>query len=162
MKFSVKYRAIQIDRKKILKSIHDKVSATFREAVREFYRAAFASVPVDTGMARGSLIPLGRVVRNVPTTISPKRSRPYAMKGYPDGKTLEAGIDRGQAAFKINISPGKYEFSYNIRVKHWIINERKLGWDALGRGRLAFKAKIKESRVASEVLKILRAGVKRK
>ena len=95
MKLTLKFRALKINKKKISEKTHKLVSATFREGIREFYRAAFASVPVDTGMARGSLIPLGRLIRNVPTSITPKRSRPKS-KGYPDGKTLDAGIKRGQ------------------------------------------------------------------
>ncbi len=44
-----------------------------RQAARAFLRAVIKRVPVDTGEARGTLLPLGRFL-NVAVPISPKRS----------------------------------------------------------------------------------------
>jgi hypothetical protein len=159
MRFKVKYKPFNFNAKKASKTLHDEISASFREAIREFYRAAFAAVPVDTGMARGSLVPLGRLIRNVPTTISPRRSRPREDY-YPRGKTLKEGVSKGESAFKIILVPGTYEFSYGIRVRHWKINETELDWRALETGRQAFLQKFDKSKVIRIANKSLRSEIR--
>ena len=162
MRLTIKTAKINFDKKQVTKHSEDAIDAAVRDATREFYRAAFTSVPVRTGMARGSLIPLGRFIRNVPTTISPTQDPvvPYAPRAwYPAGKSLQAGISAGAGAYRFNKQGLKFTFEYNIKVLHWLTNDTARQWNALENGREAFRVRLLDGRLSKELRGIFRFGL---
>lgn len=66
-----------------------------REAARRWLRTVVVEVPVETGMAKASLLPLGRFLRNVGgLSIHPTRE-PYYSKTEGGMQSPETGEQRG-------------------------------------------------------------------
>lgn len=69
--------------------------------------------PVLTGMAKGTLIPVGRVVR---------RAIPISPVGKKAGRTPASGAAMSHA--EITGAGGKFTFEWNTFVKHFELNEK--------------------------------------
>lgn len=131
-----------------------------RNAARQFVRAALVSVsgsfPVDSGMAKGSFLNLGRLLR-VAVPISPKRTN---LKYYGAGargriKTPELGAelstqyDSVEDVIKENASG--FVFSFDAKTFHYLLNEfystrqPDSPWNTFEAGRRAFMESIKGS-----------------
>jgi len=118
-----------------------------RQASREFLRAVIVRVPVYTGMARGSLVPLGRFLR-VAVPINPD---PGAKK-HPN-KNPAAGA--AASSFKFTNEGGfNPRLRLDIGVLHFELNEFRPStlplrhptpWHSFEAGREAFKAYLREN-----------------
>lgn len=71
---------IRFKRREYTTFMRAEVQTQLRQAAREFLRAVIKRVPVDTGEARGTLLPLGRFL-NVKVPIDPKSSKPNKDAG---------------------------------------------------------------------------------
>ena len=162
----MKYPTFIFAKKKFLRDWDERVRVAFNKSSREFYRTVWMSVPVRTGMARGSLVPLGRELKNVPTSIAPvidwEASTP--KRHYPKGKDLAAGIKLGEDAYLYESGNGKFTLVFDIKVFHYILNEAGLAkvgpWWTLPAGREAFKQAMKDSGVDDKLRKLLSENLK--
>lgn len=153
MKVKFTYPKRKFSKGGLSRSARKEFEGTFRAAVREFYRACWAAIPVHSGMARGSMLPLGQRLGNVPTTINPVVdwvSGGRDLTHYPQGKSVSAGQNIGD--FKLEFTDKTARFEFDIRVFHWQINE--LGghgpWYAVPRGMDAMREYLENSRLSKK------------
>lgn len=156
------------------KTLDDLCQQAIREAAREYYRAVWPILhgAVDTGMAIGSMIPLGRYLRNVPTSFS-AHSRPkkgYPSSEYPYGlKSPQAGMSHGKNAegFFFNQQRGHYEFIHLINVMHYRINEgtvtnaRGSAWHTREAGAAAFRQRLVRENLSKKLQRAFRNSIVR-
>lgn len=131
------------------KAVKESIEIQFRKAAAKFVRAAIAGVPVQTGMAKGSFLNIGRFLR-VAIPISPsKRNQWY----YPPGgggripKTPQQGAalsTQPADAFKWN--GNRLSFEFETGVFHYTLNDL-IGihgppWGTFAAGRDAFIAEM--------------------
>lgn len=117
-KFTLQLKKIKFNKAQYSKTLTEALEAQVRQAARAFLRAALEKVPTYTGMARGSLIPLGRFL-NVSIPIELTFDKKH---GHEDRTAL--GEQAGRKAF--NFSSGnktKFTFSFELKVLHYLINE---------------------------------------
>lgn len=95
-----------------LSKIDADIQGILRQAAKVYVLEAFRYIPVDTGMARGSLRPLASFL-NVHVDISPKRSLP--------GKNIYEGARRSNFDFRKDGNIHRFEWQAN--VKHYFLNE---------------------------------------
>ena len=94
------------------KKLDEVLQREMRNAAREWLRAVYPLVPVWTGTARGTLQPLGRLLR-VKVPVSPEVVRP--------GRGPAVGA--AQSAFEFIAEDGIYQFVFDTFVRHYIANE---------------------------------------
>jgi len=107
-----------------------------RTAARVYVLEAYKHIPVDTGMSRGTLVPLAHAVGvNIP--ISPKRSTP--------AKNAGAGANKSFASIG-PIGNNNYAFEWSTSVFQYYLNERfplrsnyNAPWKSLKQGSLKVK-----------------------
>ena len=129
------------------KTYDEAMKVQIRQAARAWLRAVIPKVPVYTGMARGSLVPLGRFLR----VAIPIRMNPNAVKRVRPGYSQQAGEALGAFTFGDNQN-GVYTFSYNTQVLHFYLNDtfdtkgagmvnliHETPWNATAAGEQAFK-----------------------
>ena len=143
-----------VDVQKARKTIEKVGELQLRSAARAFVKAAIVKVPVDTGMARGSFLNIGRFLK-IAIPIPKRRTRHKdgspilyyhrpGSKGIP--KTPEAGANLSVYSFK-KLGPGKMNFEFQSKVLHYVLEDRigihSQRWGSFEAGRNAF---IKELR----------------
>ena len=132
--FRGKLRKIKLKKQRLSKTLSERLNRIMREAAREFLRAAIPRVPVDTGMALGNLVPLGRFLNlRVPIYPKHKGSKTYYHYGkrtqYVQDKELgeiASDIFDGRPAFRfVEITPQhpRGEFSINIGTSHFVAKD---------------------------------------
>lgn len=146
----VKFEKLNLDVPKATAAIEKAIEVQMRQAAREMLRAIIVKVPVFTGMARGTMQPLGRFLR-VAVPITPK---PGAKK-YP-GKNAAAGALASSFTFansgglrpRLRFDPGVAHFQTNDKFD---VSERGIKlrnptpWHALQAGREAFKIYLRQN-----------------
>ncbi len=73
-KIEISYPVVKFKRHEFTVALRAEMQTQLRQAARAFLRAVIKRVPVDTGEARGTLLPLGRFL-NVHVPIDPKSFR---------------------------------------------------------------------------------------
>jgi hypothetical protein len=115
-----KVNIIKFDKQGYTEALGKAVQVQIRQAAREWLRAVILKVPVYTGMAKGSLLPLGRYLR-VAIPIVPD---PIAQKRF--GRGPQDGESLGLFDFK-QINQYVWQFQYATEVQHYLINEFTIG-----------------------------------
>lgn len=134
-------------------AVNRAIEAEFRQAAREFIRAAYPLVPVQSGMARGSFLNIGRFLR-VAVPIAPRR---FNQRYYPPGggasipKTPESGASLSTPPNQIIRRDGnRVIFEFNTRVFHYtledLIGVRSGPWGSFAAGRAAFMTRMRNLR----------------
>jgi hypothetical protein len=148
--------------KKVEKKIKKIMEVQMRQAIRAFIRAAVPRIPVDTGMSRGSLMHLGRLLR-VRVPIRAKKSRVVTVRGkrykldnselryeFSPGKGEIKDKDLGAALTKINSVPSdsidktnimkitKDRYIFDLDASIFQLNLHGDRWGALEAGSAAF------------------------
>lgn len=118
-----------------------------RQGLREMLRVVIQEVPVYTGMARGSLMPVGKFLR-IAIPISPD---PIAQYKHP-GKNPDAGAALTSFEFVTRgISP---QFTLDIGTLHYQLNEFRRSklklrhptpWNSFKKGRRAYVRYLKNN-----------------
>lgn len=165
--FKLKYFELEIEKYK--KAFNEAMQQHMRQCARAFVRAAVPLVPIDTGMARGSYLNIGRFLRvNIPLSgRSNRRERSRRNKDgtvrtwteanrwyYPPNggaripKTPESGADLTTFTFTNDF--GKLGFTINSKVYHYTIQDEDAGrsptspWRSMQAGREAFREEMKK------------------
>lgn len=138
MKFFGEFKAPRFHLAAYKKEVDKRLSALLQAGVREFVEGLLEKVPVWSGMARGSIQPLGRLVDKAIFA----RAKPGVTSREARGRAL------GRA--RLDQRPFHYAFFFSSDVPHYIFNEfhdaRALGvklihptpWHSLERGRARF------------------------
>lgn len=137
-------------KEKALKSIREKVRTQIRQAARAFLRAAMIRVPVQSGMAKGSFIPLATLLK-VALPINPTIRRPAKYLGG-DLKSPELGASLATNPNEIFVEAGDtFTFNYSNDVYHYLLNELTNGgsktapWLSFETGEAAFDEYIEKN-----------------
>lgn len=134
------------------RAVREAIEAEFRQAARAFIRAAIPRVPVQTGMARGSFLNVGRFLR-VAVPITPTR---FNQRYYPPGggsipKTPESGAALStRPESMIKRQGNRVTFTFQTGVFHYTLEDaigvRSGPWGSFAAGRAAFTARIRNLR----------------
>lgn len=139
LEFKGQLYTINFDVAKFKKTLTEKMETQLRQAARAWLRAVIPAVPVFTGTARGTLQPLGRILR-VAVPISPIATR--------KGKGPSVGASA--STFNFTSSNNIYTFSWSNDVLHYYINEyndmsgliplkNPTPWQSIEKGNAAFQ-----------------------
>ena len=147
--FKGHFDKLELDLGKASKTFKQALQVQVRQATREFVRAVIIEVPVYTGMARGSLKPIARIV-NVAVPISP------IAKGRND-KNIAKGESHGHVEF---VDKGLEQgVLISITLAHYLTNEFLTGqpdqkqlihptpWKSFEAGKRAYKRYLRENLV---------------
>jgi len=138
LRFGKGLQAVQMNRVDVSRRTDRILGQTIREAARKWLRAWLAEgVPVETGMAKGTLRPLGRFLR-VSVNIRPIR-KPYYSHLEETIQDVGAGEAKSEFEIKDDKSdPGSfiYEFQWSTTVLHYMEHEFYNGAAMVGRDAL--------------------------
>ena len=143
---------LTFDSKKYSAALKKRLEKEFRLAVAAFVRAAVPLIPVQTGMARGSFLNIGALVRElVPITPTRFNQRYYATaSGASLPKTPAQGAALSTPKSQILKWDGNtFKFQFQSRVFHLTLNDFFGGgsptapWGAFEAGRQAFMNHLK-------------------
>jgi hypothetical protein len=150
----IDFTVFKVDQKRFKKTLDKNVKTQMRQAVREFLRAAVPRIPVDTGMARGAFLHLGRLLNvAVPITPRSKNKLYYHDPAYGKPKTQRLGENltyiNGKPSLGIRFDTiitrkgNTYLFSIESDIFHLILNDvfgsQTTGpWKGFQHGRAAF------------------------
>lgn len=160
--FKVRFRAPKytVDKEGLSRWIREKVNVQIRQAAREFVKEAIVKIPVDTGQARGTFLPLGRML-GVSVDILGAKSKPG--KNEDTGSSANNKLifrfrdTKTQQGFEID--PQLFYFWFNDFFSHHYENAQlPTPWESLQTGWDAFITYMKE--VAPERLPKLRQFIK--
>ena len=156
--FDIKRLHSSYGKVKITKEINVGMTRLWKDSARAFLQAvatdALMTSHVDTGMSKGSLLPLARLLRaytlaasTIPASAQPKKGA-YDIGGrwHPGAeRSIQAGVASGQKSFEFKTGSEKhmiFKFHFEISVWQYLINEHGLGrteaWDTLQKGKDAF------------------------
>lgn len=118
---------------KLTNALLESIRKVLLEGLVLFIEEAAKNIPVDTGMAKASLLPLARALQRTRTPgaelpeISPKpgKRKRYALGGFKSiarGESL-AGPKLIDEIIKINKASGLINFDYASKVFHFNLNE---------------------------------------
>jgi len=137
--FEAKIKLIKIDRRGYTEALGKAVDVQIRQAARAWLREVMIHIPVYSGMAKGSLLPLGRFL-NVAIPIQPVAKRKYG--------DVAAGDALGSFKFERDDN-FVWTFSFSTEVPHFLINEFNVGlgspplrhptpWNSFAAGKVAW------------------------
>lgn len=132
----------RIDKEALERELFKEMFILLQDAAREFVRKSFGHIPVDTGMAASTLVPLGRFLNEL-VPVTPKRR-------VRQGKSAELGQLKSGFEFKaVNFI---FSFEFNSRVFHHFLNDQfnikkvpSSPWNSILIGSLAFTRFIAEN-----------------
>ncbi len=140
LKLKIKAPRFMWDGRKFHQALRDKLNFEVKEAAREFVRAAVVNIPVDTGEARGTFLPIGRFL-NVPIPIP--NAHPLANKSATTGaeanKQLIFTFPSNQYGVYFQIDWQLFHFWFNDFFAHSYPNgQMPTPWKSIEAGRDAF------------------------
>jgi len=167
MRVNASLDLLKFDSKGYTKELHASIARQMRVAALAFVRAALTRIPVDTGMAAGSFLLLGRYLRririgdaHVESFVSAQRKTPRG-KGryyYPPGSSTrpipkdehspgDNGLVAKPASLSFQQKENKHSFIFETRVFHFTLLDLGLAgdtpWDAFRVGQEAFVASMR-------------------
>lgn len=160
---SIKAKLFEFDEEAFKSARAEAVRIHIRQCARAFVRAAITKIPVQTGMAKGSFLNIGRFLKvNIPLNgKSSKRQRYrkgrtwtekniwyYPPTGSRLPKTPESGANL--TAFSFPAASGKFGFIINSKVFHYTLQDEFGGrspsspWESMRAGREAWREEMKK------------------
>jgi hypothetical protein len=164
MRFSGSIVIPEFDFESYSKTRQEQIQIQSRQAARKFVRAAISKIPIQTGMARGSYLNIGRLL-GVAIPLSGKTRYRYRTRNgkqyrekniwyYPPGggakipKTPESGASL--TAFSIEVTQGGFEFIIHPKVFHLTLQDEfhvrspTSPWHSMKAGREAWLEEMKK------------------
>jgi len=146
----MKLHNVKLSRENYRKQFDKDIEKHMHAAAREWLLAVYPLVPVWTGMARGSLIPLGAFL-NVPIPID--RNPSADAHGLID-RGFWDGIPLGK--FQFRFTRTQFRFHFSTDVEHYMENELNVApsylhlinptpWHSFEAGAEAFKAYVEST-----------------
>lgn len=166
MRFNATVDVLKFDSRGYTKAFHLSIERQMKAAARAFVRAAVLRIPVDTGMAAGSFLHLGRYLKRIGIPGSSVQGYINANRKSPTGKYTYSPGSPKRPIPKNEFTPGKYGlttepaaafqrkgnqhvFEFKSQVFHLTLNDLfgthgQAPWGAFEAGRLEFLATIKK------------------
>lgn len=122
LSFEADFPALTFDKKFYGKTFNRIMGEILRESVRVFLRTLLAHVPVETGMARATLIPIGQYLHNVGGLIFSPIRDPYFHKDEGGVISKDLGISR--QSFQVvddNMTNFVYSAYWDSGTTHYFI-----------------------------------------
>lgn len=117
MKAKLALKGLKLNKEKYLKTVNEQLDIAIRNAARAWLRAVLTRVPVYTGEARGSLVPLGQFLKvAVDTTPNPNARAHGHKSGRAEGEA--------QGHFQFEHLKTLIRFVFETDVLHYILNEK--------------------------------------
>lgn len=137
---------LNFDDKGYTKAVREAMEVQFRQAARAFVRAAIVRIPVQTGMAKGAFLNIGRYLR-VAVPISPTRF--FQKYKLPGGGYIPKNAESGallttQPENMITWKDTRLSFEIDSEIFHLTLqdligyNSPTSPWGAFLAGRVAF------------------------
>lgn len=152
---------LEFDQVKFTKTLDRTLGQIIREAAREWLREMLSlGIPVETGMAKATLVPLGRFLNNVGgLQINPTR-KPYYSKLEGSIQSVENGMSEGAQDFHIRDDHSDplsfvYEFEWSTTILHYWLAEFYNGKAIVGEGAVKIAEYKMRKYIASSVKKRL-------
>lgn len=103
-----------LEKEKMMAALKAKLEVQIRQAAREFVRAAIQNIPVDTGQARGTFLPLARALNvSVPIDGTPQK-----------GKSASTGASGdNQLIFKFETTKTLVKFEVDVQLFYFWVND---------------------------------------
>lgn len=129
IKFNFKLNKIQVNRGAFSKTLNHNLEVLCHNAARQFLKGVVPLVPVWSGMAKASLMPLASVL-HVALSVSPRAE--YATmsatgkmhKRTPPDRTSEGMASSNSDFFYIDEQAHKFEFRWKSSVYHFNVNDQ--------------------------------------
>lgn len=152
MKFTAQVVIFELDERGLINNIRKSVEDATYDAANQFLEAAAPNVPIRTGMARGSFLNLRQILKSksidsfvdIPTRpqMVTKSGRAYTYIHSDGGKFPKTPFTARKFSTKtkkiISWENDRVLFNYQIDVVHFNVNDVKLGWMSIQRGKEAF------------------------
>lgn len=145
MNINGKLSFLKFDSKNYRKDVLKLIEKQFIKGARAFVRAAVPLVPVQTGMARGSFLNIGRLI-NLIIPINPTKfnKKYYHRPGYSgEDKTPELGASYSTPERDIiTVTKTRLEFHFQTKVFHYLLHDefdyQTSAWHSFTTGQKAF------------------------
>lgn len=109
-----------LDKNAFLDKVDNFMNDTLAEGVRVWLRRFLAEgIPVETGMAKANLIPIGRFL-HIAIPINPTR-RSYYNKREQSDMTVEAGQQKSKFLFIADKKNLEYSFEWETETLHYFL-----------------------------------------
>lgn len=132
---------VRLDAGAYTDALKKKLQIQMRQAAREFVLAAIVKVPIDTGQARGTFLPLGRFLK---VTIPISGAQPTGLGGATEkSQRTGAGLLR-QKLFQFESETGAEIFEIDPQLFYFWFNDMEANgfagtpWKSLEEGKKAF------------------------
>lgn len=144
--FKITYDVLTIDNDAFRRAVTNYILHKMFDAARAFVRAAIPKVPVDTGMARGTFLNVGKLL-DITIPINPKSfGKIYSYGGLRLPKQKESGAALAISADRaIRLEGNTFIFEFAQDVFHYNLNEFFGGhaptapWGSYKAGQIAFE-----------------------
>ena len=149
MRFHGTVKTLGFDANGYTVAMKKQLEIAYRKAAAEFLRAAIPLVPVDTGMARGSFLNIGRFLR-VAVPISPKPRKTaklyYHRGAFSPGERMNPELGASYSTKVEDLfkwKANKLSFQFNTRVYHYNLLDAigvrgQEPWNSFSEGQKAF------------------------
>lgn len=124
-------------------AVHEYLATQIRQAAREFVREAVKHIPIDTGQARGTLLPLARVLR---VAVDISGAKPLSNKNQETGSSTG-----NKLIFKFTRTKNSEGFQVDVQLLYFWINDimghpsgEHSPWESIEQGWEAFLLYMKE------------------
>lgn len=141
MKFSV--TKLEFEGNRLKKDLKEYFLEVFYDAVRAFVREAYKKVPVRTGMARGSFLPLVKKLDMAmpPFPITHRNERYYHAPARKQIKTPSLGASLTKIKLPDKRNSTTYNLEITIQTKYFGPMDTKV-WNAFAEGIDAMKRRL--------------------
>lgn len=140
--FKIQFKAPKLlfDQKRFSRTLRDTLQAQLRNAAREFVRAAIVRIPIDTGEARGTFLPIGRFLHiSVPISGAEPTVKKSEFTGESPEKRLIFQFSSNQYGEYFEIDWQLFHFWFNDFFQHSYINgQEPTPWGSIEAGKDAF------------------------
>lgn len=128
------------DSKKFNRALLASLSTQARQAARAFVRAAVVRVPVDTGQARGTFLPLGRFLRiSVPIGGAQTKPNKSPATGSMGDRQMLFRFETQERGVFFEIEPQLFYYWWNDFFAHnYPGGQLPTPWQSLEEGKKAF------------------------
>ena len=139
MRIFLKLFKVRLEKTRFLKAIDSELIQIHKNALKDFIEAVYPKVPVDTGQARGTLVPFARSVNAV---------IPIAPKTFRRDRSPETGA--AKQVFTIQLSRNRYVATLDVNLGYYDFLDINRGrsptspWQSFLDGKLAYKQSVKQ------------------
>lgn len=123
---------------KFTRTLRHNLQVQVRNAAREFVVAAVEKIPIDTGQARGTFLPLGRFLNiSVPISGNSPKQNKSPQTGAELDKQIIFSFPSNQYGEYFQIDWQLFYFWFNDFFEHQYLKSNT-PWESIEAGRLAF------------------------